>query len=97
VKQHGQVVVERHGLLAGVMRGVIVVQTLVQIGLACGTRKLLCGGVCLRNGRLGFAFQVMLHLKEVATLVERIRHPQGHVARGPVAGHEAQAPIGSQA
>ena len=45
--------------------------------------------VFLVNGRLGFAFHLMPHLKEVAKLMEIIRHPQGHVARGPVAGHEA--------
>src|SRR5438445_9760992 len=39
----------------------------------------------------------MQHLKEVAKRVEIIRYPPGHVAPGPVAGHEAQAPIGGQA
>ena len=97
MQQHGQVVVECHSLLAGVMRGVIVVQAFVEIGLAFGTRKLLHGVVFLLNGLIGLAFHLMQYLKEVAKLVEIIRHPQGHVARGPVANHEAQAPIGGQA
>jgi len=97
VQQYGQVVGECHGLLAGVMRGVIVVQALVEMRLACGTRKLLHGVVCLLNGRIGLAFHSMQDLKEVAKRVEIIRHPQGHVARGLVAGHEAQAPIRGQA
>jgi hypothetical protein len=45
------------------------------------------------NGGIGFALQLMQHLEEVAKLVEIICHPQGHVARGLVAGHKAQAPI----
>lgn len=97
VQQDGQVVVECHGLLAGVMRRVIVMQALAKIRLACGTRKLLHGLVCLLNGGIGLAFHAMQDCKEVAKLVEILRHPQGHVARGLVAGHEAQAPIGGQA
>ena len=97
MQQYGEVVVECYSLLASVMRSVIVVQTLVKIGLAFGTRKLLCGVVFLLNGRIGFTFQLLQHRKEVAKLVEIIRYPQGHVARGPVASHEAQAPIGGEA
>ena len=97
VEQHGELVVECHGLLTGVMRGVILVETLRQIGLAFGPGKLVRRIVFFANGGIGFALQLVQHREEVAKLVEIIRHPQGHVARGPVAGHEAQAPIGGQA
>ena len=35
----------------------------------------------------------MQQFEEVSKLVEIIRHPQDHAARGPVAGDEAQTPI----
>ena len=49
--------------------------------------------VFFANGGIGFALQLMQHLEEVAKLVEIIRHPQGHVARGLVAGYQAKPPI----
>ena len=69
----------------------------MESGLAFGPRTLWHGVVFLLNGRRGLAFPVMQYRKEVAKLVEILRHPQGHVARGPVAGPEAPAPIGGQA
>ena len=95
--QHGPLVVECQGLLAGVVCGFILLQTLLESGLAFGTRQLLYGGVFFANGGIGFAFQLMEHLTEVTKLVEIIRHPQGHVARSPVTGNEAQPPIRGQA
>jgi len=73
--------------------GVILLETLVKIGLAFGMGKLVRRIVCLVNGRIGFALSLMQQFEEVSKLVEIIRHPQDHVARGPVAGDEAQAPI----
>ena len=93
MKQNGQLVVECHGLLTGVMGGVIVLQTLLKIGLAFGVRKRPCRVVFLVNGRIGFALQLMQQLEEVSKLVEIIRHPQGHIAGGLVTGHESRAPI----
>src|SRR2546428_7277539 len=93
VEQQGELVVERHGLLTGVLGGVILLETLVKIGLAFGMGKLVRGIVCLVNGRIGFALQLMPQVEEVSKLVEIIRHPPDHVARGPVAGDEAQTPI----
>jgi len=48
-------VVECHGLLTGVMRGVILVETLCQIGLAFGAGKLVRRVVFLTDGGIGFA------------------------------------------
>ena len=93
VEQQGELVVECHGLLTGVMRGVILVETLRQIGLAFGPGKLVRRVVFLANGGIGFALQLVQHREEVAKLVEIIRHPQGHVARGLVAGDQAKPPI----
>src|SRR5262245_11435967 len=75
------------------MRGVILVETLGQIGLAFGTSKLLRRVVFLTNGGIGCALPWMPPLEEVTKLVEIIRHPQGPVARGLVAGYQAQPPI----
>jgi len=97
VQQQGQLVGEGHGLLTGVRRCCLLLETLCQSGLAFGTGKLARRLVFRVNGRLGFAFHLMQHLKEVAKLREIIRHPQGHVARGPVASHQAQAAIGGHA
>ena len=93
VEEHGALGVECPGLLTGVRRGVILVETLCQMRLACGAGKLVRCVVFLANGGLGFALPWGQHLAEVATLVAIIRHPQGHGARGLVAGDEAKAPI----
>ena len=61
--------------------------------LAFGVSKRPCRVVFLVHGGIGFALQLIQQLKEVLKLVEIIRHPQGHVASGLVAGHEAQAPV----
>jgi len=92
VEQHGQLVVTGDGLLTGVLCCCIVLETLCQIGRACGRGKLVRRVICLLNRRIGFALQLMLHFKKVAKRVEIIRHPYGHVVRGPVAGYEAPAP-----
>ena len=93
VEQQGQLVVKCYGLLTGMRRCCILLETLCQIGGAFGMVKLVRRVVFLINGRIGFALQLMLQREEVAKLVEILHHPQGPVARGPVAGHEAQAPI----
>ena len=93
MKQYGELVVECDGLLTGVLGGVILVETLRQGGVACGTGTLLRRLVGLVNGRIGFALSLMQHLEEVTKLLEIIRSPQGHVARGLVAGHDSLAAI----
>src|SRR5262249_20927274 len=92
-EQYGELVVESDSLFAGVMGRVIVLETLVQIGLAFGVSKRLCRVVFLVNGGIGFALQLMQHVEEVTKLVEIIRHPQGHVTGGLVTGYESRAPI----
>ena len=96
-QQQGPVVVECPGLLTGGRRCGLLLETLVQRARACGTGKRGRRLVCLVKGRRGFAFPWMPPLAAVAKRVAIISHPQGHVARGPVAGHEAQAPIGGHA
>ncbi len=88
---------EGQGLLPGVRRCGIWLETLCQSGRAGGTGNLARRIVFLVNGCLGCAFHVMQHLTAVATRREILRHPPGHVARGPVAGHQAQAAIGGHA
>src|SRR5712691_7385229 len=88
-----ELVVECHSLLTGVMGGVILLETLLKIGLTFGTGKLVRRVVFLINGGVGFALQLMEQREEVSKLVEIIGHPQRHIARGLVAGHESQAPI----
>ena len=75
------------------MRGFILLETFVKIGLAFGVGKRPCRLVLLVNRGLGFALQLRQHLEEVAKLVEIIRHPQGYIAGGSVAGHESRSPI----
>ena len=97
VEEHGELVVECYGRLTDVMRGVILVETLCQIGLACGTSKLVRRVVFLTNGSIGFALPLLQYLDEGTKLVELIRYPQGHVARGLGAGSQAKPPIRGQA
>ena len=93
MKQQVELGIERDRLLPGTMRGVILVQPLLQIALAAGLGNPLCCLVCLVDGGLGFALQSMPHLEEVAQLVEIIRHPPGHVPGGLGASHASLAAI----
>src|SRR2546428_7086084 len=79
------------------MRGVILLETLCQIGLAFGTGKLVRRVVFCANGGLGFALQLVQQREAVAKLVAIIRHPPGRVTRGRVAGYQAKAPIRGRA
>ena len=97
VPPQGQCVGAGDGGLTGVMRGVLALETLGQRGLAVGTGKQARGIGFVVNGRRGCAFHGMQHLTAVAQRLESLRPPQGHVARGPVAGHAAQTAIGGPA
>ena len=97
VQQQGQVVVEGQGLRTRVMRCVLVWEPLSQRGRACGTGTRARRLVFLVHGRIGCAFQVMQHLKEGAKRMAILRHPPGHVARGPGAGPQAQTALGGHA
>ena len=66
-------VVECHGLLTGVMRGVIRLETLGQIGLVFGTGKFVRRVVFFAHGGIGFALQLVQHLEEIAKLELRSR------------------------
>lgn len=93
VEPQGEVVVECDGRLTGVRRGVLLVETLGQHGLAGGTGTLVRRVVCFGHGGRGGALPWVQHLAEVAQRVAIIRPPPGHVARGLGAGDEATAPI----
>ena len=94
MKQHGPLVVECRACSQAC--AVSSCQTLLESGLAFGTRKLLYGGVFFANGGIGFAFQLMEHLTEVTKLVEIIRHPQGQRTQ-PSNRQRGPAPDPSQA
>src|SRR5215831_20252998 len=75
------------------MRGVVLLQPFLKIALASGMSKPPGCLVCLVDGGIGFTLPLIAHLEEVAKLVEIIRHPQGHVAGGLVAGHDSLPPV----
>ena len=93
VAPHGELVVEGSGLLTGVMGGVRLWETLVQMGRAFGTGKLGRRVVFLTQGGRGFALQWLEQLAEVSPRVAILCHPQRPVARGLGAGPESPAPI----
>jgi hypothetical protein len=86
-------VVERDRLLPGTRRGVVLVQPFLKIVLASGIGKPPGCLLCLVDGGIGCALPLIAHREEVAIRVDIIRHPQGHVAGGLVAGHDALAPV----
>jgi hypothetical protein len=75
----------------------IVLETLVQMGLAFGVVECVRGFVLLGNGRIGFALQLAAPVKEVAKLMKPITHPARVLARRVIARHKAKAPIGGHA
>src|SRR5215471_603131 len=93
MKQHVELVEEGDGLLTGGMRAFIVLEPLLEIGLAFGTREQPHRLVFFVNGAVGLTLQLMQSFKEVAKLMEIIRDPQGQVAGSLVASHDALATI----
>src|SRR2546429_8526894 len=64
MEQEIELIVSCYGLLTRVAGGFIVVEALVQMGLAFGVVGCVRGFVLLGNGRIGFALQLAAPVKE---------------------------------
>ena len=90
-------IVARYGLLTRMMGVFIVLETLVEMGLALGVGACLRRLVLLCHGRIGFALQVAAPVKEGSKLLKPITDPARVVARCRIARHEAPSPLGGHA
>ena len=97
MEQEIEVIGARYGVLTRMMGVCIVLETLVEMGLACGVVACLRRLVLLGNGRIGFALQLAAPVQEVATRMKPITHPARVLARRMRARHEATSPIRSHA
>ena len=97
MEQEIELIVACYGVLTRVVGLFIVLETLVQMGLAFGVVECVRGLVLLGNGRIGFALQLVASVKEVLKLMKPITHPSRVLARRVIARHEATAPIGGHA
>src|SRR2546428_5543407 len=97
MEQEIEVIGARYGVLTRMMGVCIVLETLVEMGLACGVVACLRRLVLLGNGRIGFALQLAAPVQEVATRMKPITHPTRVLARRMPARHQATSPIRSHA
>ena len=70
-----------HDLLTGVVGLFIALETLVQMGLACGIVEGGRGLGLFGTGGIGFALQWLASVKEVVKRMEPITHPSCVLAR----------------
>ena len=97
MEQEIELIVSCYGLLTRVVGVFIVLEPLVQMGLAFGVVECLRGFVLLGNGRISFALQLAAPVKEVSKLMKPITHPSRVLAHRVIARHEATATIGGHA
>ena len=97
MEQEIELIVSGYGVLTRVVGVFIVLETLVQMGLAFGVVERVRGLVLLGNGRIGFALQLVAPVKEVLKLMKPITHPTRVLARRLIARNEATATIGGHA
>jgi len=97
MEQEIELIVACYGVLTRVVGVFIVLETLVQMGLAFGVVACLHGLILLGNGRIGCALQLVAPLKEVLKCMEPITHPSRILARRVRARHEAHATVGGHA
>src|SRR6266566_6650956 len=97
MEQEIELIVSCYGLLTRVAGVFIVVEALVQMGLAFGVVEGVRGFVLLGNGRIGFTLQLAAPVKEVVKLMKPITHPSRVLARRVIARNEATATIGGHA
>jgi hypothetical protein len=97
MKHEIELIVSGDGVLTRVVGVLIVLETLVQMGLALGAVECVRGFVLLGKGRIGFALQLAAPVKEVLKLMKPITDPSRVLARRVIARHEAKAPIGGHA
>src|SRR5712691_12361630 len=97
MEQEIKLIVSCHGVLTRVMGPFIVLEALVQIGLAFGVVERVRGLILLGNGRIRFALQLAAAVKEVLKLMKPVTHPARVWARRSRAPNEAKATIGGHA
>src|SRR5215831_9436084 len=97
MEQEIELIVSCYGVLTSVVGVFIVLEALVEMGLAFGVVECLRGFVLLGNGRIGFALQLAAPVKEVSKLMKPITHPSRVLARRVIARYEATATIGGHA
>src|SRR2546428_2825487 len=97
MEQEIEVIGARSGVLTRMMGVCRVLETLVEMGLACGVVACLRRLVLRGNGRIGFALQWAAPVKEVATRMKPITPPARVLARRMRARHEATSPSGGHA
>src|SRR5262245_34138787 len=97
MEQESELIVACYGLLPRMLGVFIVLETLVEMGLAFGVVECVRGLGLLGNGRIGFALQLAAPVKEVPKLMKPITHPARVLARRMIASHEATSPIGGHA
>lgn len=88
-----ELIVSCAGLLTSLVRVFILLETLVQIGLACGRLELFSSVVFLPNGRIGFSLSLTPPVQERLKLMERIPAPQRLAVSGLIARNQAHAAI----
>ncbi len=97
MEQEIEVIVACSGVLTRMMGVFIVLETLVEMGRACGVGACGHGLGLLGNGRIGCALQLAAPVKEVPKRLKPITHPTRVLARRMRARHEATSPIGGHA
>jgi hypothetical protein len=97
MEQEIELIVACYSALTRVVGVFIVLETLVQMGLAFGVVECFHGLILLGNGRIGFALQLVAPLKEVLKFMEPITHPSRILARRVIARHEAHSTVGGHA
>src|SRR2546430_12578628 len=97
MEQEIELIVACDGVLTRVVGVFIVLEALVEMGLAFGVVEGVRGFVLLGNGRIGFALQLAAPVKEVLKFMKPITHPARVLARRVITRHEAKSPIGGHA
>src|SRR4030095_15949045 len=93
MEQERRLIVSCYSLLTSVVGVFIVLEALVQMGLAFGAVECVRGFVLLGNGRIGFALQLAAPVKEVLKFMKTTTPPARFWARRVLPRHEATAPI----
>src|SRR6266850_5686203 len=97
MEQEIELIVAGHGVFTSLVGVFIVLEALVQIGLAFGVVECVRSLVLLGNGRIGFAFQLVTPVKEGLKLMKPITHPSRVLASCLIARNEAKTTIGGHA
>src|SRR5215471_3692319 len=93
MKQQIKLIVPRHGLLTSLTSLFILLQALLEIGLAFGVREFLSRFDLLTNSSIGFSLELVAAVKQVLKLMELITHPEALLARRSIASGQTNPPI----